>query len=243
MRRQALPERGRQCNFFPGTLSNLYLISGLANPKTSIPGRSFPGGAVQHRPPIIAPESNDPRTIRNLAHGRPQGPLLPPRRLPYRPSWRRQTRGRDPWPFRPCAARARPCACHARDARRDAGAAGETGAKEQSGRRLRRTRDDRRRRGHAHPGRPCARQRAGPDRMEGRAGRRLRRLQAKLRPDLPGLRARPLPPLHYRGDVRASRVPARRCGRGGGEAAQVPRRNSRTAPMWSASTGSANASA
>ena len=92
---------GPAVQFFPGALS----ISSLSSPNPWIL-RGFSPGAANQRPPILPPKANDPRTLRNLAHGRPEGPLLPPRQLPYRPSWRRQTRGRDPWPFRPCAARA-----------------------------------------------------------------------------------------------------------------------------------------
>ena len=107
---------------------------------------------------------------------------------------------------------------------------GQTGAKGKPSRRLRRARVDRRCRGYALPGRACARQRTGPDRMERRAGRGLRRLQAEPGPDLPRLRACPLPPFHYRGDVRVACVPTRRCERGSGKAAQVPRAISRPRP-------------
>ena len=101
---------------------------------------------------------------------------------------------------------------------------------------------DRRRRGDAGSRRSCARQRAGGDRVEGRARRRLRRLQEKRRSDLSCLRARPMRSLHHRGDLRAAGVPAWRCQRRRWRSCSSRGVSSPSGRMSSASMGSANAS-
>ena len=102
---------------------------------------------------------------------------------------------------------------------------------------------DRRRRRHLPSRRPCAR--LGADRGgEGRhAHRRLGRLQAPRRPDLPRLRAGALRRLHHRGDLRAAGLPPSRRPRRDPKAARLGRASSPSARISSAPMRSARRSA
>ena len=153
------------------------------------------------------------------------------------------SRARHARPFRPCAPRTWRRARHAGDAAHHGRALRRGFCRLAPGGGARRGGFDRRRPRHVPSRRPRARLRPGR-RREGRpADRRLGRLQAARRPDLPRLRAGALRRLHHRGDLRAAGVPPSRRPRRDPKAARLGRASSPTARISSAPMRSARRSA
>ena len=149
--------------------------------------------------PCVAPSCSSP----------PRGPLLPARRLLHRSDAPGGARADHARPLRPRHGRPRRGARHAGDARHHGDPAR---ARTSPGRRRSRRIGEPRARSAASAvtlpsGRPRAR--LGADRGGGgrAAHRRGRRLQARARPDLRGVRAGRLRRLHHRGDLRPAGVP------------------------------------
>ena len=133
--------------------------------------------------------------------------MLPDGRLPHRPCPPRRAGADHARPFRPRAGRPRRRAGDARDLAHHGGALRRGLRRIERGGGARRGAPHRRGHGPLRAGRPRAR--LGPDRHRGRRlpDRRLGRLQARGRPDLPPVRARALRRVHHRGDVRPAGVP------------------------------------
>ena len=147
--------------------------------------------------------------------------LLQARKLLHRsdPAGRQ---GRDhAWPFRPCAARPRRGAGHARNARHDAAALRRQFRRHHASGALRRDADAGRRHRDVPSSWPCAWLGAGQGRMQGNADRRFRRLQGQSRSDLRAIRAAAMRRLHHRSHVRPAGVPPRRRRRGNQKAAAL----------------------
>ncbi len=133
--------------------------------------------------------------------------MLPDGRLPHRPAEARGPGADHARPFRPCARRPCPCAGDDGDARRDAPAPRHGCGRRAAGGQARRDDADRRRLRHLPSRRPLPRLGADLGRGERHAHRRDRRLQARARPDLPGVRARALRRADHRGDLRPAGLP------------------------------------
>ena len=148
-----------------------------------------------------------------------------------------------PRPWRPCAAGPSRRAGHARDAGDHARPLRGHARHRPAAAEIRRKRAGRRRRCAARAGRPHPGLGAGRAGIQGPAHRRLGRLQAPARSDLPALRAGALRRLHHRGDLRPAGVPPSLRRRRDRQAAALASRPFPSAPIWWASTRSASASA
>ena len=169
--------------------------------------------------------------------------VLPDGRLPHRSCPSRRAGADHARPFGPRAGRPRRRAGDARDLAHHGGALRRRLRRIERGGGARRGAAHRRGHGPLRAGRPRAR--LGPDRHRGRRlpDRRLGRLQARGRPDLPPVRARALRRVHHRGDVRPAGVPPPAGARRDRKAPRARWRCSRSAPTSSASTRSARRSA